>query len=104
MILAAGLAKGFTPARLPPGGNFLFARIAGPMLTTYRRIIGLLDKRGRQRFALLIGMMLLLGLIDMAAGASILPFLMVVSNPKIVHSNPQIAILYEALDFRSQKD
>jgi ABC-type multidrug transport system fused ATPase/permease subunit len=69
------------------------------LLTTYRRLLDLLDARERRRFALLMAMVLVMGLIDMAGVASIIPFLGVLSNPGMVETSPYLAPLYDRLGF-----
>ena len=54
----------------------------GPrVLKIYRSLFDLLDSRERRRFWLLCGMILIMGSLELAGVASILPFLAVVSEP-----------------------
>ena len=69
------------------------------MLKTYRRLLDLLDATERRHFTLLFGMMLAMGVVDMAGVASILPFLAVLSNPDLVHDNAFLAAVHDGLGF-----
>jgi ABC-type multidrug transport system fused ATPase/permease subunit len=64
------------------------------MIAIYRKIFDLLDPQERRRFWQLLGLIMLMGLLDMAGVASILPFLAVVSDPAVITENPQLAMLY----------
>ena len=65
------------------------------MIAIYRKIFDLLDARERRRFWQLLGLIMLMGLLDMAGVASILPFLAVVSDPAMISSNPSLARAYD---------
>ncbi len=69
------------------------------LLTTYRRLLGLLDARERRRFALLLGLIVAMGLVNMAGVASIMPFLAVLANPEIVREQSVLAAAYRWLGF-----
>lgn len=69
------------------------------MLRTYRRLFGLLDARERRRVFQVLGMIMIMGLLEVAGVASILPFLAVLSNPGVVETNPYLAAAYAALGF-----
>ncbi len=64
------------------------------MLTTVRQIIGLLSPRERRRFAILVGMILMMGLLEAAGIASIFPFLIVLSDPTAIETNEYLAKAY----------
>jgi ABC-type multidrug transport system fused ATPase/permease subunit len=74
------------------------------MLSTYRKLFDLLTKRERQRFFLLLGLIIIMGLVDMVGVASILPFLAVVSDPGLIQSNPYFARLYAWLGMTDTKN
>ena len=69
------------------------------MLTIYRRLFDLFDSRERRRFWLLCGMILVMGLLEVAGVASVLPFLAVLANPDVVATNPTLSALYDRLGF-----
>ena len=72
------------------------------MLTTYRRLFGLLDARERRRFVVVLAMILIMGLVDALGIASIFPFLAVLSTPEIIHDNAYLAAIYDGFGFNSQ--
>ncbi len=75
---------------------------AGPALSlteTFRKLVDLLDRQERTRALLLFGMILVMGFIEMAGVASIMPFVAVLSNPGIVKTNQYLASAYEWLGF-----
>lgn len=59
----------------------------------------MLDARERRNALLVFVLMLLLGLLEAAGVASVMPFVAVVMHPTIVHSNVYLATLYERLAF-----
>ena len=69
------------------------------MRRTYARIFDLLDERQRRHFMALVVCMLVMGLLDLAGVASILPFLAVLANPGIVQDRAELAWLYETLGY-----
>ena len=69
------------------------------MLTIYRRLWELLDRRERRRVGALLALVVVMGLVDLAGVASILPFLAVLSNPAIVETQPLLAAVYGGLGF-----
>ncbi len=69
------------------------------MLTTYRRLFELLDPRERRRFWLLCGMIFVMGLLELAGVASILPFLGILANPGLVDTQPTLAFIYDLFGF-----
>ncbi|WP_299819407.1 ABC transporter ATP-binding protein [uncultured Jannaschia sp.] len=71
------------------------------MKRTYVRILALLDANQRRSFGLLIVMMLVMGLMDLAGVASILPFLAVLGNPGIIEDHAALGWIYESLGFSS---
>lgn len=71
------------------------------MRRTYANILDLLDSRQRRHFALLIVMMMVMGVMDLAGVASILPFLAVLGSPEIIENRAVLGWLYEALGFQS---
>lgn len=74
------------------------------MLTTYRRLFEILDRRERRRFLLVLAMTLVMGLLDTVGVASVLPFLAVLANPEVVQTNPYMAAVYGFFGFESTND
>ena len=71
------------------------------MKRTYARILALLDAKQRRNVGLLVVMMLVMGLMDLAGVASILPFLAVLGNPGIIEDRAALAWIYDGLGFTS---
>ena len=69
------------------------------MLDTYKKLHHILDARERRNAALLFGLILVMGLLEVAGVASIMPFIAVVSNPDMIQSNTYLAILYDWFGF-----
>ena len=69
------------------------------MLATYARLLGLLDRQERRQVAGLMVLILVLGFLELAGVASILPFLAVLSDPDLVRTNPWLAGIHDALGF-----
>jgi ABC-type multidrug transport system fused ATPase/permease subunit len=73
------------------------------VIDTYRKLFDLLAPHERRRFYQLLGMIIVMGLVDMVGVASILPFLAVVANPEIAQTNQYLALLHDGLDFQSDR-
>ena len=73
------------------------------MIALYRKLFDLLDARERRRFRLLLGLIVVMGLVDMVGVAAILPFLSVLADPGVIESNRQLAALYHGLGFSSER-
>ena len=73
------------------------------MLTIFRKIVSLLDPHDRMRFGFLLIMLILVAVAEAAGVASIMPFMAVVTNPDIVHSNYFLSTIYEHLEFGSER-
>jgi ATP-binding cassette, subfamily B, bacterial PglK len=69
-------------------------------LTTPRRILDLLTAGERRRGYLLLGMILVMAFLEVLGVASILPFLAVLANMELVHTNVYLSTVYELLGFR----
>lgn len=74
------------------------------MWDTARKIIDLLRPRDKRHAALLLGMTLVVGLIETAGIASIMPFIAVLADPGTVESNPYLSAAYEKLGFSTSED
>ena len=66
-----------------------------PLIDVYRKIFDILDRRERRNLVILIGLMLVMGAVDVIGVASVLPFLAVVSDPSAVETNRYLSTLYE---------
>jgi ATP-binding cassette, subfamily B, bacterial PglK len=73
------------------------------MLETVRKILELLSPRERRNFYLLTGLALVAGLFEMVGVALILPFLAVVTDPEVVHTNAILSSIYTTLGFTSDR-
>jgi ABC-type multidrug transport system fused ATPase/permease subunit len=57
------------------------------MQKTFRKVFDLLSPQERRRFVMLLGMVLVMGVFELAGVASILPFLAVLTKPEIIETN-----------------
>jgi ABC-type multidrug transport system fused ATPase/permease subunit len=69
------------------------------MISTFRKLRDLLDRREQRNALLLFSIIFLQGLVEAAGVASIVPFMAVLSNPQLIHSNPALAAIYNGLGF-----
>ena len=74
-----------------------------PVLEHYKKVWSLLDKRERQRAALLLGILILVAFTQTLGVASIMPFIALLSNPDLVETNRHFARVYEAFGFTSRE-
>jgi hypothetical protein len=70
-----------------------------PILGTAAKILDLLSPRERRRGYLLLGMILIMALLETAGVASIVPFMAMLTDPRVSERQPQLAWLYERLGF-----
>ena len=73
------------------------------MTDTYRKLFDLLTRQERRRFFLLLGMIIVMGFVEMIGVASILPFLAVVADPTLVERNPYMSAAYVWLGVQSDQ-
>lgn len=71
------------------------------MRITIRKILDLLTPRERKTGLLVLGMVLLMALIETAGVASVMPFLAVLGNPRVIETNEHLAALNQSLGFTS---
>lgn len=69
------------------------------MNNTFKKLRDLLDVREQRHALLLFGMMLVLGVIEAAGVASIMPLMAVLLDPGLIHSNQILAATYKTLGF-----
>lgn len=74
------------------------------MRSAAQQIFNLLDGRERQRSWFLLGLIVLMAIMDTLGIASIMPFLAVLGNQKLVHANPVLSRLYDLGGFSSDYD
>jgi hypothetical protein len=55
------------------------------------KILDLLSPQERRRAGLLLGMILVMALLDVVGVASIMPFMAVLANPRVVETNAYLA-------------
>ena len=70
-------------------------------MPTIRKILFLLTSRERRRGALVLGMVIVMALLETAGVASVMPFLSVLGNPEVVHTNQVLSTVYQGLGFES---
>jgi ATP-binding cassette, subfamily B, bacterial PglK len=66
-----------------------------------QRLQALLSARERRLSYALLGLIGLAGLIDALGLSSILPFMAVVGNPDVIHTNPRLHAIFTQLEFES---
>ena len=71
------------------------------MLTTARKLLDLLSHREKVQLYLIFAGLVVLAFIDMAGVASIMPFIAVVANPNVIHTNEWLKLAYESFGFAS---
>ncbi len=71
------------------------------MLSNLKKINELLTRKQRLAGLCLLGVMLLIGLMQVASVTSVLPFMAVVGNPEVIETNRWINMVYEGLGFTS---
>lgn len=65
----------------------------------YRKLLILLNAKERRQCFLLLVMIIIMAFLDTAGVASIMPFMSVLGNPEIVHTNPWLNLTYRHLGF-----
>ena len=71
------------------------------MLEIYRKTLALLTRREKRQGAWVLFMVLIMALLETIGVASVMPFLSVLSNPEVVHTNPWLSRVYDGLGFQS---
>lgn len=72
------------------------------VLGLYQGIYSLLDSHERRRAALVFGLLVVVAFVDALGVASIMPFIAVLANPKVVETNKYLAMVYSGLGFPSR--
>jgi ABC-type multidrug transport system fused ATPase/permease subunit len=71
------------------------------MLDTFSKIRNLLDRREQGRALLVIALIIISGFVESAKVASIVPFVAVVADARVVETNPYLAAVYQWFGFES---
>lgn len=71
------------------------------MLQTIKKLHALLDPYGRRRTYLMLLLILALAFVEMVGVASIMPVVMILSNPEVVETSRHLNAVYTALGFES---
>jgi len=74
------------------------------MMDTLNKLLDLLERRGRRRALLLLGMVLIMGLMETLGVASIMPFMAVLVDPSVVETNRYLSTAYQVLGFATTND
>ena len=69
------------------------------MVTTFKKIIGVLDAHERRRGAIVLMLLFVLGFVEALGVASIIPFMAVVGDPETVQTNRYLNAAYDTLGF-----
>ena len=69
------------------------------MSSVIRKVLALLSPRERRQAYFLLGMILVMALLDVIGIASIMPFMAVLANPDVVHTNSWLNAVYTRLEF-----
>ena len=73
------------------------------MIETARKLLRLIDKRDRWKIGVLLALMIFNALMQMIGVAAVFPFLAVLGNPDMVHSNQWLNYAYESLGFEETR-
>jgi ATP-binding cassette, subfamily B, bacterial PglK len=73
------------------------------MLTVLHKLFALLDRRDRGELWLLLAVLIVVAVVEMVGIASIMPFMAVVTNPEVIHTNRWLNAAYTALGFQSDQ-
>jgi ATP-binding cassette, subfamily B, bacterial PglK len=69
------------------------------MLETYRKLLDLLTPSERRRFFLVLGIVLVMGFVEMVGVASIVPFMLVLADPGSIERHAILGNVYTGLGF-----
>ena len=73
-------------------------------LATFRKVIAILAPAERRRGWLLLGLVVLMAMIQAAGVASVMPFLALLGNQELVHTNAALSEIYQQFGFISVKN
>ena len=69
------------------------------MFDVYRKLLGLLTPRERRTFFLVLVLVLAMGFVETIGVASIVPFMLVLSDPDVIHRHAILGNVYARLGF-----
>lgn len=67
------------------------------------KMFALFDARQRRALWIVVALSLLVGLVDLAGVASLLPFLAVLASPDLIEAQPRLALIQESLGFDTRQ-
>ena len=70
-------------------------------MSVYKKILSFLSPREKRRGLLVLIMVIIMGVLETAGVASIMPFLSVLGSPERVQTNPLLSWGYESFGFDS---
>ena len=73
------------------------------MLLICKQIFSILNKKEKLQVLILFSGIVIRGIVEVAGVASIMPFIAVVSNPSVIHSNKYLFLAYTTLGFQSSR-
>lgn len=73
------------------------------MPAVVRKLIAHLSRRERWQLYFLLVVMIVVAAVEVIGIASILPFMAVVTNPEVIHTNPRLNEVYGLLGFQSEQ-
>lgn len=73
------------------------------MLLLYRKLDKILDKREKRLALFVLLITVVVAVVDVLGVASIMPFMIVLSNPDVIDSNTVLSYVYTTLGFESKK-
>lgn len=73
------------------------------MLQTLRKLLTILSTRERKRLVFVLLSMVLMGFFEVVGVGSIMPFISVVSEPDLIHTNEYLSWAYEAFGFTTAR-
>lgn len=71
------------------------------MLNTVKMIYSILNYEEKKRFGIIVLTSVMVAIIDVIGIASIMPFMAVVSNPKVINTNKYLNYIYKQLNFNT---
>lgn len=73
------------------------------MLEVYKKLTEVLNDRDRQLAFYVLLLTLVVAIVEVMGVASIMPFMAVLTNPGVIHTNPLLSFLYENLLFETSE-
>jgi ABC-type multidrug transport system fused ATPase/permease subunit len=69
------------------------------MFDVYKKLLGLLTRRERRSFFVVLGLVLIMGFVETVGVASIVPFMLVLADPSVIERHAILGEVYHALNF-----